>query len=202
MIMRKMNLLIKRLFDIVASALGLLLLSPLFLLFSIWIKLDSEGPVFFLQDRLGYRGKTFRLIKFRTMVQNAEHIGEGVKVLSEKDPRITKSGRVLRKTSIDELPQLINVLLGDMSIVGPRPPVVYHPYKGFENYPEWAKKRFEMRPGITGLAQEEVRASAPWDDRFKYDIDYVEHFSVFLDIKIIFKTFIRIFKADELYLGQ
>ena len=84
--MRKMNLLIKRLFDIVASALGLLLLSPLFLLFSIWIKLDSEGPVFFLQDRLGYRGKTFRLIKFRTLVQNAEHIGEGVKVLSEKDP--------------------------------------------------------------------------------------------------------------------
>ena len=200
--MKKASLFVKRLFDVFASFLGLIILSPVFLLFSLWIKMDSKGSVFFCQERLGLHGKTFKLIKFRTMVMNAEHIGEGVKVMDESDPRITKSGRILRKTSIDELPQLVNVLLGSMSIVGPRPPVVYHPYDGYENYPDWAKKRFLMRPGITGLAQAEVRASEPWETRFKYDIEYVDKFSLLLDIKIIFMTFVRIFKADELYIGH
>ena len=194
--MRKINLLIKRLFDIAASGLGLLLLSPLFLLFSIWIKLDSEGPVFFLQNRLGYRGKTFRLIKFRTMVQNSEHIGEGVKVLSEKDPRITKSGRVLRKTSIDELPQLINVLLGDMSIVGPRPerPEIAEQYKQY--LPEF-DLRLQCKCGLTGFAQVYGQYNTTPYDKLLMDLMYIAKPSIAEDFKICFATVKILFMPES-----
>jgi len=198
--MRKLNLFLKRLFDFWGSLLGLIILTPLFVVISILIKATSNGPVFFKQERLGKCGETFKIIKFRTMIVNAEKIGDGIKVKSENDERITKTGRFLRATSLDELPQLINVLKGDMSLVGPRPPVPYHPYNGFENYPEWAKKRFLMRPGMTGLAQVTVRNSVSWDERIEIDNRYIESFNIWFDIKILFKTLGKIFKAENIYM--
>lgn len=197
--MRKVQLFIKRLFDILASFIALLLTSPIFLIIAAAIKLTSKGPVFFKQERLGKNGKTYKIIKFRTMVVNAEHMGEGLRVSSERDSRITSVGRVLRATSLDELPNIINAFLGTMSIIGPRPPVTYHPYKGYESYPEWAKKRFEMRPGITGLAQATVRNSATWDERIKIDNQYIENFSLWMDIKICMLSVKRVLKSEDIY---
>lgn len=197
--MRKLNLWIKRAFDIAASLLALIILSPVFLIIAIIIKATSKGPVFFLQERLGKEGRTFRIIKFRTMVVNAEHIGEGLRVSSESDSRITKIGRVLRKLSFDELPNLFNTLAGSMSLVGPRPPVTYYPYNGYDNYPEWAKKRFTMRPGITGLAQATVRNSATWDERIHIDNKYVDSFSCWLDVKVLALTVLRVIKPENIY---
>lgn len=197
--MRKINLSIKRLIDIVCSLFGILLFSWLFLLIAFLVKISSKGPIFFMQERLGFHGTVYKIIKFRTMVINAENLGDGLKVKSETDPRITPIGRILRKTSLDELPQLFNVLMGSMSLVGPRPPVTYHPYAGYVNYPEWAKKRFEMRPGITGLAQATVRNSVSWDDRIKVDNQYIDKFSVILDIKIMLMTIVRLFSKKDIY---
>ena len=197
--MRYLNLGIKRIFDFFSSFCAVVLLSPFFVLISIWIKVSSKGPVFFLQKRLGKNGKEFNIIKFRTMIVNAEHIGAGLRVNDDTDDRITKPGHFLRKTSLDEIPQFINVLIGDMSLVGPRPPVTYHPYKGYGGYPEEAKKRFEMRPGITGLAQVKVRNSATWDERIEYDTEYVKKFNILLDLKILFETVIQVLKRENIY---
>jgi len=197
--MKTFQLFIKRLVDIVASFLGLFILSPLFLIVAIGIKFTSKGPVLFKQKRLGKNGETFEILKFRTMIVNAEYIGEGLRVSSESDPRITGIGRILRATSLDELPNLINVLVGSMSLVGPRPPVTYHPYKGYENYPGWAKKRFEMRPGITGLAQATVRNAATWDERIVIDNQYIENFSLWMDVKILLLTVKRVLKSSDIY---
>ena len=197
--MKIINLCLKRIIDIIGSLVGLVFLSPVFLVIALLIKMDSLGPVFFVQDRLGLRGKTFRIIKFRTMVMNAENIGDGLRVSSESDPRITRVGRVLRATSLDELPQLINVLKGDMSLVGPRPPATYHPYNGFESYPEWAKKRFEMRPGMTGLAQVMVRNSASWDERIRLDLQYIESFALHEDLRLLLLTVRKVFQRQSIY---
>lgn len=197
--MKVMNLILKRIFDFVSSLLGILLLSPLFLFIAIAIKATSKGPVIFKQRRLGKKGKEFYIYKFRTMVPDAEYIGEGLRVSSEKDPRITRVGRFLRSTSLDELPQLFNVLEGTMSLVGPRPPVTYHPYNDLEGYPDWARQRFEMRPGITGLAQVQVRNSATWDHRIQIDNEYVENFTFLLDMKILFKTFYKVSSKKGIY---
>ena len=197
--MKRINLCLKRIIDIIGSLVGLVFLSPVFLVIALLIKMDSLGPVFFVQDRLGLRGKTFRIIKFRTMVMNAENIGDGLRVSSESDPRITRVGRVLRATSLDELPQLINVLKGDMSLVGPRPPATYHPYNGFESYPEWAKKRFEMRPGMTGLAQVMVRNSASWDERIRLDLQYIESFALHEDLRLLLLTVRKVFQRQSIY---
>lgn len=132
------------------------------------------------------------------MIVNAENIGDGLFVKTEQDKRITKVGRILRATSLDELPQLWNVLVGDMSLVGPRPPVPYHPYK-YEEYSEVQKKRFNMKPGMTGLAQVTVRNSVPWDERILADIEYVENFNILLDIKILFKTIQKVFARESIY---
>ena len=191
--MRSFNLFLKRLFDILFSGLGLILFSPFILVIAILVKASSKGPVFFLQERLGRKGKVFKIIKFRTMVVNAENIGTGIKVDGKGDPRITKIGKILRATSMDELPQLFNVFKGDMSLVGPRPPVVYHPYNGFDNYPEWAKPRFQMRPGMTGLVQISTRSKSSWDDRMKIDLEYIDKFNVLFDIKILFGTIKTVF---------
>jgi len=196
---RKVNLLIKRFVDILGSFIGIIILSPLFILVAICIKVTSEGPVFFKQKRLGKDGKVFDIIKFRTMIVNAEKIGDGLTVKSEDDPRITKVGKLLRKTSLDELPQLINVLKGDMSLVGPRPPATYFPYDGYENYPEWAKRRFDMRPGMTGLAQITVRNSVVWDKRIVIDNIYIDEFNILLDTKILLLTVARIIKPQSIY---
>lgn len=197
--MRKFQLFFKRLFDLVLSSLALIILIPLFIIIAILIKFTSEGPVFFLQERIGLKGKVFKIIKFRTMVVNAEHIGDGIRVRTENDSRITKVGRILRATSLDELPQLINVITGSMSICGPRPPVTYVPYHGYDNYPDEMKRRFAMKPGITGLAQATVRNSATWDERILIDIQYVNGFSLWLDIKVIVLTIKRVLKSESIY---
>lgn len=189
---------IKRLLGFILSLLALIVLSPVFLVISISIKVNSKGPVFFLQERLGKNGKVFKIIKFRTMIVNAEHIGDGLKIKSENDNRITKVGKILRKTSLDELPQLINVIKGDMSIVGPRPPVTYYPHK-FDEYSEKQKKRFEVRPGITGLAQIRVRNSASWDERIEIDVEYVKKVTFTQDVIIVLKTIMQVLKRENIY---
>ena len=199
--MRELNLFIKRIIDILGSLIGMIILLPLFIIIAILIKLTSEGPVFFRQERLGKDGKVFKILKFRTMVVNAEKIGDGLKVKSENDSRITKIGRFLRATSLDELPQLWNVFIGQMSLVGPRPPATYFPYDGYENYPDWTKKRFSMRPGITGLAQVKGRNSISWDQRIIIDNTYIDSFNIWLDIKILLITFCRLFRPTNIYRG-
>lgn len=198
--MLKINLFIKRIIDIVGSLIGIIILSPLLVIVAFAIKLDSKGPALFKQERIGKNGNTFKILKFRTMIVNAEKIGDGLTVKSDSDSRITKIGNFLRRTSLDELPQLFNVLLGTMSLVGPRPPVVYFPYNGYENYPKWAQKRFTFKPGVTGLSQVTVRNSVPWDERIKVDIEYINNFNVIYDIKIILNTFIRVIKPQSIYL--
>lgn len=195
--MRQFQILCKNLFDFIVSLLGLIIISPIFVIVCCAIKVADPGPVFFKQRRLGKHGKSFNLIKFRTMVQNAEKIGDGLIVQTEDDPRIFTVGRFLRRTSLDELPQLLNVIKGEMSLIGPRPPVTYHPYDGYENYPIWFKKRFEMKPGITGLAQVERRNSATWNERIEIDIKYVDDFSLLLDAKIFIKTFLSMKYVEE-----
>ncbi len=191
----------KRFLDIVSSSLGLLILSPLILIISLMIKITSEGPILFKQDRLGQNGNVYKILKFRTMVVNAEQIGDGLTVKDESDPRITKLGSFLRSTSLDELPQLFNVIIGEMSIVGPRPPVTYFPYDGYEKYPKWAKDRFSMKPGITGLSQITVRNSVSWDQRMKVDLEYVKRASILLDIKIVILTIPALLKRKNIYGG-
>ena len=190
---------IKRCMDLVGSIIGLIILSPLFIIIAVSIKVSSEGPIFFRQDRVGKNGRVIKIIKFRTMIVNAEHLGDGLRVKEGTDPRITKVGRFLRKTSLDELPQLFNTLNGSMSLVGPRPPATYHPYDGYEAYPDWAKKRFKMRPGITGLAQATVRNSASWNERIRIDNQYIDSFNIWLDIKILFMTVMRVIKSENIY---
>ena len=189
---------IKRFLDLVLSLMALIILMPLMIVIAILIKIDSKGPVFFLQERLGKNGKIFKIIKFRTMIVNAENIGDGLKIKSESDNRITRVGKIIRKTSLDELPQLVNVIKGDMSIVGPRPPVTYHPYK-YEKYSEEQRERFNVRPGITGLAQVKVRNSASWDERINIDIKYIKEITFINDLKIIVRTVKKVFERENIY---
>ncbi|MDY3007083.1 sugar transferase [Anaerococcus sp. AGMB00486] len=189
----------KRLIDFLLSLIGIIIICPILIILAILIKLNSKGPILFKQKRLGEGGEAFFIYKFRTMVVNAENIGDGLKVKSESDSRITKVGKVLRKLSLDELPQLFNVIVGNMSLVGPRPPVTYHPYDGYENYPGWAKKRFEVKPGITGYAQVKVRNNASWDERIKYDNKYVNNVTLVNDLKILIETILVVFKSKDIY---
>lgn len=181
---------VKRFLDVTASFLGLVLLSPLLLAVSILIKIDSRGPVIFRQKRIGRNGKVFEIYKFRSMCVGAEKTGSGV--YSEKgDARVTKIGKILRATSIDELPQLLNILKGEMSFVGPRPPLTYHPWK-YEEYTDFQKRMFEVRPGITGWAQVNGRKDVEWHKRIELNIWYVDHMSLLLDIKIMFMTAFKV----------
>ena len=191
---------LKRVVDFLCSMLGLIVSAPAFIVIAVLIKLSSKGPVFFFQERLGKNGKVFKIIKFRTMVVNAENQGDGLFVFYEDDERITKFGKLLRKTSLDELPQLINVLIGDMSLVGPRPPVTYHPYR-IDEYDTNKLKRFEVRPGITGLAQVKLRNSGTWDDRIKLDLIYVDKISFLMDIRILLLTIISVFKRKNIFIS-
>lgn len=194
--MRKVNLILKRILDFTLTLIGTIIISPILLIITVLIKCSSKGPVFFKQKRLGLHGKIFEIIKFRTMVVNAEKMGSGVYIREKDDPRVTKIGRFLRSTSLDELPQIFNVLKGDMALVGPRPPVTYHPYDGYDNYPEWAKKRFQMRPGMTGLVQITTRSDASWDERIKIDCEYIDKFNLIFDFKILFGTVKTVIKGD------
>lgn len=181
---------VKRFLDVTASFLGLVLLSPLLLAVSILIKIDSRGPVIFRQKRIGRNGKVFEIYKFRSMCVGAEKTGSGV-YSGKGDARVTRIGKILRATSIDELPQLLNILKGEMSFVGPRPPLTYHPWK-YEEYTDFQKRMFEVRPGITGWAQVNGRKDVEWHKRIELNIWYVDHMSLLLDIKIMFMTAFKV----------
>lgn len=188
----------KSIFDFVLAFLLLVLLLPIFIIIIIAIKLNSKGSAFFVQERLAKNGAIFKIIKFRTMVEGAQSIGDGIRV-TEGDNRITKIGAFLRSTSLDELPQLINILKGEMSFVGPRPPLPFHPYNGIENYPVNFQKRFLLKPGITGLAQVRLRNSVSWDGRILVDLEYIDKVSFIFDIKILFLTMFSVVKKDNIY---
>ncbi|HRL86895.1 MAG TPA: sugar transferase [Candidatus Fimenecus sp.] len=181
---------VKRFLDVTASFLGLVLLSPLLLAVSILIKMDSRGPVIFRQKRIGRNGKVFEIYKFRSMCVGAEKTGSGV-YSGKGDARVTRIGKILRATSIDELPQLLNILKGEMSFVGPRPPLTYHPWK-YEEYTDFQKRMFEVRPGITGWAQVNGRKDVEWHKRIELNVWYVDHMSLLLDIKIMFMTAFKV----------
>jgi undecaprenyl phosphate N,N'-diacetylbacillosamine 1-phosphate transferase len=184
---------IKRMLDVILSVIGLILLSPIMLITIIAIKLESKGPVIFQQDRLGLNGRVFKIYKFRSMCVGAEKDG----VYETKgDMRVTKVGRIIRKTSIDELPQFVNIIKGDMSIIGPRPTLTYHPWP-LENYTHEQRKRFNVRPGVTGWAQINGRKKVLWDKRIEYDVWYVDNLSFRLDLRIFTKTIIKVFTMQD-----
>ena len=190
----------KRVFDILFSLSLLLLLWPVLLIAAICIKLDSKGPVVFRQKRLGLNAKEFEIWKFRSMVVNAEHTGSGV-YSGAGDTRVTRVGKFLRATSIDELPQLINILRGDMSLIGPRPPLTYHPWP-LEEYTTEQLRMFEVRPGITGWAQVHGRKEVEWHQRIQLNIWYVDHCSFLLDCKIFLMTVFKVAtNADNANVG-
>ena len=191
--MRKFQLFIKRAVDITAALFGIILLTviPVLIIVPIWIKLDSKGPAVFTQDRTGKDGKTFKIYKFRTMRIPEDSLDENGEQLEPKK-RITKAGKFLRKTSIDELMQLFNVLKGDMSIVGPRPTLPYQ----MERYDERQLHRLDMRPGVTGWAQVNGRNDLTWTEEIEYDLEYVEKYSLWFDIKILLKTVGVVFKSE------
>ena len=174
---------LSRALDIAVAAVVLAITSPLLAIAALAIRLESPGPVLYRQRRVGRGGEPFELWKLRTMVPKAETMGAGVYVL-EGDPRITRVGRLLRRFSLDELPNLVNVLNGDMAVVGPRPTV----QEQVDRYTERQRRRLEVKPGITGWAQVNGRTSLPWPERIELDVWYVEHRSLWLDVKILAKT--------------
>jgi lipopolysaccharide/colanic/teichoic acid biosynthesis glycosyltransferase len=174
---------VNRVLDATIAALGLTVASPALAVAALAIKLDNGGPILYRQRRVGLNGEEFELLKLRTMEVGAEHKGAGYAV-NEDDPRITRAGRILRRLSLDELPQLWNVVRGDMSLVGPRPTLAYQ----VERYTPRQRRRLEVKPGITGWAQIHGRARLPWDDRIELDVWYVEHRSSWLDVKILART--------------
>ena len=187
---------VKRAFDITISVLGLIVLSPIMLITAILIKASSHGPAVFKQRRLGLGGNVFTIYKFRTMHVNSEHTGYGV-YSDDHDPRMTWIGKILRKLSIDELPQLLNIIKGDMSLIGPRPPLTYHPWR-IEKYTKEQLRMFEVRPGITGWAQIHGRKAVEWNRRIELNVWYVDHVSFLLDLKIFFVTIGKVFtNADN-----
>ncbi len=210
---KRISLSLKRLIDITGSLFGLILLSPLFLTLAVWIKASSKGPVFFRQQRVGQFGKPFTLLKFRSMIIDndptihkeyvkqlicSEENGEacdGVYKIQD-DPRVTPAGRFIRKTSFDELPQLINVLIGEMSLVGPRPPIPYE----LEFYNIWHRRRIlEMKPGITGLWQVKGRSTTTFDEMVRLDIRYSRQWSLWLDLSLLIQTPLVVMKGKGAY---
>lgn len=181
--MGKQGSFLKRLTDILISILVLLITLPFFIITIVAIKLDSKGPVFFIHERTGYKGKPFRMIKFRGMIDNA--LAFGPELTQENDPRITRVGKFLRRTSFDEVPQFINVLKGEMSIIGPRPEII----SITNTYNEYQRKVFEFKPGITGISQIYGRQKLTPEQRTKMEIEYYEKENFWDDLKIIFKTF-------------
>lgn len=191
---------IKRFFDILAAFLALVVFSPLLAVTAILVRATSAGPAIFKQQRIGRNGKVFEIYKFRSMCVGAEQTGTGV-YSGKGDMRVTKVGKILRATSIDELPQLVNILKGEMSFVGPRPPLTYHPWN-YEDYSEEQLRMFEVRPGITGWAQVHGRKDVEWHRRIELNVWYVDHMSLWLDLKIMFLTFYKVLKnADNENVG-
>lgn len=181
---------VKRIVDILCSGLGLILLSPLLIIIAILIKINLGSPIFFIQDRVGEDGKVFKMIKFRTMINVIDEYGEPL----EDIERLTLFGKLLRSTSLDELPELINVLKGDMSLVGPRPLLIRY----MKLYSKEQLRRHEVKPGITGWAQINGRNNISWNDKFKLDVWYVDNKSIILDFKIMFMTVYRVIRRDDI----
>jgi lipopolysaccharide/colanic/teichoic acid biosynthesis glycosyltransferase len=186
---------VNRVADVALAGLGLVLTSPLLAAAAVAIRLEDGGPVLFRQTRVGKDGEDFGLLKLRSMSVGAEHVGAGFAV-DRGDSRITRVGRVLRRTSVDELPQLWNVLRGDMSVIGPRPTLRYQ----VDRYNDRQRRRLEVRPGLTGWAQVNGRATLSWDDRIELDVWYVEHRSATVDLKILLRTPLALFGGT--YRGQ
>ena len=186
--MKKFGLIIKRLFDIICALGGIIVLSPIFIICAILIRTNLGSPIFFKQRRIGKINKEFEIIKFRTMKDNFDKDGNAL----PDDQRMTKLGEVLRSLSLDELPELINILKGDMSLIGPRPLLVQY----LPLYNERQIKRHDVTPGLTGWAQVNGRNLLTWNEKFELDVWYVENWSLYLDIKIFFMTFYKVFKRE------
>jgi lipopolysaccharide/colanic/teichoic acid biosynthesis glycosyltransferase len=186
---------VNRAADVVGASLGLVLASPVLAAAALAIKLEDGGPVLYRQQRVGYRGEDFDLLKLRTMVVGAEAKGAGFAV-NRGDPRITRTGRILRRLSLDELPQLWNVVRGDMSLIGPRPTLRYQ----VEQYTPRQRRRLDVKPGLTGWAQVNGRTALPWDERIELDVWYVEHRSPWVDLKILLRTPLALFTGT--YKGE
>jgi undecaprenyl phosphate N,N'-diacetylbacillosamine 1-phosphate transferase len=185
---------VKRLFDILLSLLAIVLLLPILCVLSLLIVIEAGLPISFTQQRAGLNGKPFRILKFRSMIPDAVKVGLGLRT-SEDDPRVTRVGKFMREYHLDELPQLINVLKGDMSIVGPRPTILSQ----VETYTPFERRRLEVRPGITGLAQVSGNNELPWEERIKLDVYYVDNMSLLMDLKIILRTFSTVVTREGLY---
>ncbi len=184
---------LKRFFDIILSVIGLIIAAIPMAVIAIAVRLDSPGPAIFKQQRLGRYGKVYTMYKFRSMCVGAEKSGV---YSDDKDSRVSRVGKVLRKTSLDELPQLLNVLKGDCSLVGFRSPLTYHPWP-WEEYTEQQRKMFELRPGITGWAQVNGRKSVEWNNRIAMNVWYAENCSLWLDIKILFMTVFKVLRNED-----
>lgn len=198
--MHLLNLILKRLLDILISSIVLVILLPIFLVISFAIKFSSKGPIFFIQERRTKNGEIFKMIKFRTMVVNAENIGTGI-FNYHNDPRVSKIGKILRKTSLDEIPQFINILRGQMSLIGPRP-CTKNELGDFETLNKKYKKRFNMKAGLSGLAQIQGRNEISWEEKVYFDNMYIDKFlkfGILYDVKIILLTFIKVLKNDNIY---
>ena len=186
---------IKRIMDILISIFGLLIFLPLLLITAVCIKIESRGPLIFRQKRIGKDGKVFEILKFRSMYMDSEKKGSGV-YSYKNDSRVTKVGKIIRALSIDELPQFINILRGEMSLVGFRPPLTYHPWL-FEKYTEEQKKMFRVKPGVTGWAQVNGRKNVEWSRRIELNIWYAEHLSFLLDVKIVLMTVLKVLSNSD-----
>ena len=185
----------KRMLDILIALPVLIIGAIPMAIVALLIRLESPGPAIFRQERIGKDGKVFEFLKFRSMCVGAEYTGSGV-YSGKDDARVTRLGRILRATSIDELPQLINILRGDMSLIGPRPPLTYHPWP-YEEYTEQQKRMFEVRPGITGWAQINGRKAVEWHHRIELNVWYVDNVSFWLDVKIFFKTIGKVLRNSD-----
>ena len=196
--MNRGQLAVKWAVDRVLGAAALLVLSPVFGAIWVWVRRDAGRPVFFTQLRAGKDGHPFKLLKVRTMVPNAVAVGQELGITEDPfgvvsdDPRITRSGRVLRRTGLDELPQLVNIVRGEMSLVGPRPDLV----EQVANYRESDRRRLAVRPGLTGWSQTHGREEIGWPERIQQDIWYIDHWSLWLDLKILFLTVAQVFRPD------
>lgn len=184
---------LKRLFDIILALIGILLGGIPMLIIALCVKLESPGPALFKQDRIGKNGKVFKIYKFRSMCVGAE---KGGVYSDKKDTRVTRVGKIIRATSLDELPQFFNVLFGHMSFIGPRPPLTYHPWP-LEEYTDFQRKMFDVRPGITGWTQTHGRKDVEWHRRIELNVWYVEHLTMWLDLKILFLTVFKVLTAAD-----
>ena len=188
---------LKPVFDFLIAFVATLILTPVLLIVAIAIKLESKGPAIFTQPRLGLNGTIFKIYKFRSMITDQSQIKKSNKVY-ENDPRITSVGRFIRKTSLDELPQIFNILKGEMSFIGPRPPLPHFP-KVYDQYNEFEKQRFQAKPGISGLAQKRCREIHDWDVNIPIDVEYVQNYSFSYDVKLFLQSLMAFFKTNNVY---